>query len=81
MSDALRVMPKTFEIDQRVIRSLNSGVFRFALNTPPKTRRRARFSRRYRDENKARGFLGPTGGQMKLSKWPSEVDKRIQIGE
>ena len=57
MSDGLRVMPKTLEIDQRVIRSLNSGGFRFALNAPPKTRCSARFSRRYRDENKARGFL------------------------
>jgi len=50
-------MPETLEIAQRVIRSLDSGGFRFALNAPPKTRRRARFSRRYRDEKKARGFL------------------------
>ena len=57
MSDTLRAMPETLEIAQRVIRSLDSGGFRFALNAPPKTRRRARFSRRYRDEKKARGFL------------------------
>jgi hypothetical protein len=74
MSDALRVMPRTLEIDQRVIRSLDSGGFRFALNAPPKTRRRARFSRRYRDEKKAQGFLvlqGPNEsikvGQVKLT--------------
>lgn len=68
MSDPLRVMPKTLEIDQRVIRSLNSGGFRFALNAPPKTRRRARFSRRYRDQTRHEVF-GPTGGRMKVSKW------------
>ena len=68
MPDTLGVMPKTLEIVRRVIRSLDSGGFRFALNAPPTTRRRARFSRRYRDEKKARGF-GRTGGQMKVSKW------------
>jgi hypothetical protein len=62
MSDALRVMPGTLEIDQRVIRSLDSGGFHFALNAPPKTRRRARFSRRYRDEKKGTRFSWSYGG-------------------
>ena len=57
MSDTLRAMPETLEIAQRVIRSLDSGGFRFALNAPPTTRRKARFSRRYRDEKKALGLV------------------------
>jgi hypothetical protein len=68
MPDTLGAMPKTLEIARRVIRSLDNGGFRFALNAPPTTRRRARFSRRYRDTKKGTRIWS-YGGQMKVSKW------------
>jgi len=68
MSDALRVMPETLEIDQRVIRSLDSGGF-----ASPSTRRQKRgagLASAAATETKTRHevFLY-YGGQMKVSKW------------
>ena len=74
MSDALRVMPETLEIDQRVIRSLDSGGFASPLTrrqkrgawlasaTATETKRRHEVSWSYRGPNESIKV-----GQVKLT--------------